>query len=335
MYEYELSEQLFIDVWEKYGCPDEILNPQTILDILNELITKSNHKIVLDHYSQINFDEIIKIEYDELQGIFKLFWLDNNEYRLKNLRHELEEFEAMSWWTGGYCTYEYLAVDISKIKFFKRGRHIFVLIQANMVSEKELRKKIIGNNETIEVDNCTEDLYAEYIFWEGDKDDLIKVECIASNLPYYVCLIQSKEGILDTFASKKILLSYTLQEINHRLEKVGRALEEPILDMDELHSKGNIIRNIMEYALKHFCVVMGIKLNIEKQYGHIILGDLKKKIKDEANINISQSIINKANELSHDSGKRYDMESLKKFYEEVTDLIGQIQTAIVETELKL
>ena len=332
MYEYEMSEQLFIDIWEKYGCPDEIKDLKTIYDVLVELIVRSKHRIVLDHYSQINFDEIIKVEYDEKSEIFKIYWLDNNAYRIKNLNHELEEFEALIWRMSGYCTYEYLAVDINKMKFVKHGKHIYVLLQANMNSEKELRKKIIGNNEVIEIENCTEELYARYMFWEGNKENLIKVECIANNLPYYVCLIQPKEGIPDTFASKRILLVYTLREIKERLVKVGKALENPITDMDELFSKGNIIRNIMEYALKHFCVVMGIKLDIEKKYGHIDLGDLKKQMKGKTDVNIPQSLINRANELSHDSGKKFTMEDLRTFHLEVSDMIKQIQTVIITME---
>ena len=54
MKEYEISEQLFLDVWESYGCPDEVSDLQTIYNILNELISKSQHWIVLDHYSHIN-----------------------------------------------------------------------------------------------------------------------------------------------------------------------------------------------------------------------------------------------------------------------------------------
>lgn len=175
MYDYETSEQLFIDIWKKYGSPDEVDDADIIFNILNDLVTVSKHKIVLDHYSHINFDEIIKVDYDKENSIFKLYWLDNNKYRLANLNHELSEMDSMIWWTSGYCTYEYLAVDINKIKFFKKDKHIFVLIQANMITEKELRKKVIGKNEVIEIENCTDELYAQYIFWEGNKDDLIEV----------------------------------------------------------------------------------------------------------------------------------------------------------------
>lgn len=277
MYDYETSEQLFVDIWKKYGSPDEVDDADIIFNILNDLVTVSKHKIVLDHYSHINFDEIIKVDYDKENSIFKLYWLDNNKYRLANLNHELSEMDSMIWWTSGYCTYEYLAVDINKIKFFKNDKHIFVLIQANMITEKELRKKVIGKNEVIEIENCTDELYARYIFWEGNKDDLIKVECIANNLPYYVCVIQPKERIPSTGFSKRLLLLCTLKEINERLQKVWKALQLGDLDRDELFSKGSTIRNIMEFALKHFCVMFNIPIDIEQKYGYIELGDMRKK----------------------------------------------------------
>ena len=53
----------------------------------------------------------------------------------------------------------------------------------------------------------------------------------------------------------------------------------------------------------------GIEMNIEQKYGHIDLGELRKKIKDIPNINIPQSLVNTANELSHDSGKKYNIEN--------------------------
>lgn len=335
MYDYETSEQLFLDIWRKYGSPDEVEDIELIYNILNELIVQSKHLIVLDHYSHINFDEIIKVEYDEKNSIFRLYWLDNNRFRLANLEHNLSEMDGLIWAMSGYCTYEYIAIDICKIKFVKIDNHLFVLLQANMVTEKELKNKVIGKNEIIEIENCTDELYSRYIFWEGDKKDLIKVECIANNLPYYVCVIQPKERIPDTGVSKNLLLTFTIKEINNRLQKVWNALEKGGLDRDELFAKGNTIRNIMEYALKHFCVIFNIKLEIEKKYGHIDLGDLRKKIKDTMEIEITQGLINKANELSHDSGKKYMLEDIKDFYRDVIKLIEEIQHRIYEKEVNI
>ena len=84
MYDYETSELLFVDIWEKYSSPDEVDDANIILSILDDIIKTSKHKVVLDHYSHINFDEIIKVEYDEENSVFKLYWLDDNKYRLAN-----------------------------------------------------------------------------------------------------------------------------------------------------------------------------------------------------------------------------------------------------------
>ena len=106
------------------------------------------------------------------------------------------------------------------------------------------------------------------------------------------------------------------------------ANKEDIEDRDEIFSKGNTIRNILEYTLKHFCVIRGIEMNIEQKYGHIDLGELRKKIKDIPNINIPQSLVNTANELSHDSGKKYNIENVREFYGDVCELIKQIKDTI-------
>ena len=111
-------------------------------------------------------------------------------------------------------------------------------------------------------------------------------------------------------------------------KRFGVALKEDIEDRDEIFSKGNTIRNILEYTLKHFCVIRGIEIDIEQKYGHIELGELRKKIKDIPNINIPQSLINTANELSHDSGKKYNIENVREFYGDVCELVKQIKDAI-------
>lgn len=147
--------------------------------------------------------------------------------------------------------------------------------------------------------------------------------------------MQPKEGIPSTVISKNLLLTYTIREINMRLDKVYYALETGGLDRDELFAKGNTIRNIMEFALKHFCVIFNIKLEIEKKYGHIDLSDLRRKIKDTMQIEITQGLINKANELSHDSGKKYTLDDIKDFYEEVIKLMNEIQQRIYKKEFRL
>lgn len=330
MKDYEISEQLFEDVWKKHGSLEEIEDGEVICQVLNDLVTLSKHAIVLDHYSHINFDEIIKVEYDKDNDIFKIYWQDNDNYRIAMQKKELGEMEQLSWAMSGFCTYYYLAVKIDKIKFVKVESHIFVLIRGDMTTEKDMQKVIIGSNEVIDIENCTSELYARYVYWEGNKKDMKKVECIANNLPYYVCVIQPKENIPSTVFSKKLLLENTLQEVKNRLKKVKISLQNDNIDRDELFSKGNTIRIVMEYALKHFCVLKNIPIEIEQKYGHIKLGDLKKKIKNH--FEIKQNIINMANELSHDSGKKYKKNEVIQFGDEVELLIEELQMIILDTE---
>lgn len=40
MKNYETSEQLFIDIWEKYGSPSEIDDAETIYSFFTELVEK-------------------------------------------------------------------------------------------------------------------------------------------------------------------------------------------------------------------------------------------------------------------------------------------------------
>ena len=46
MYDYETSEQLFIDIWKKYGSLDEVDDADIIFNILND--SKFNAEDYLD-----------------------------------------------------------------------------------------------------------------------------------------------------------------------------------------------------------------------------------------------------------------------------------------------
>ena len=152
MNDYGLSEKLFLDVWEKYGCPTELSDPKTILEIFQELIDKSHRNIVLDHYSRINFDTIIRTEYDEQIGLFKFYWKDYDNLRKKYLNREITEHECQTWAIFDFCTYAYMAINIDKIKFVKSKDHLFILIRSGVISRKDMKRKIIEDNETLEIE---------------------------------------------------------------------------------------------------------------------------------------------------------------------------------------
>lgn len=326
MNDYCVSEQLFLDIWEKYGCPKEICDKVIISDLINEIINKSKTNIVLDHYSQINFDYITKIENKD--GYTLIYWYDKNKIREKYLANELNEHDMQIWCVFGYATYDYILLDIEKIKFVKVNNHIFILLKSNLIPQRQISKYILEGNEHIETEENTTELYTKYTFFEGNPENIIKHICFVGNLPYYTCVIQPKENIPGTGISKKLLLQETIIEIKMRLEKAHkRLLETEEYDIDELFGVGNTIRRIMEYALKYYCVINKIdlsKLQIEQKYGYIELGDLRKIINKDGNAIISQKLVNKANELSHDSGTSFSKTKLIEFYSEVFELLNQL-----------
>lgn len=329
-YKYELSEKLFLDVWEKYGNKKEILNKDEIYGFLNEIITRSKGLVILDHFSNINYDRINRIDYKK--PYFYIHWTDNNKYREKYINKTISEYEMIDWMIWGYSTYNSVMIDIKKIKVIKIKNHLFILILPNLISRKKIDQELIGSKNTlISKKNNKDELYTQYMFWEGDEKNCIKHICTVSNLPYYTCLIQPKEGCTSNSAvSKDLLLGETFKEIEERVFKVYNSIKDiDEYDYDELFSKGNTIRRIMEYTLKYLCIYKNIEIkgkDLEDNYGDILLGVLKKTInKTFEELNINQSFINMANELSHDSGIVFDKEDILKFCLEASDLIKEIK----------
>lgn len=332
-YKYELSEALFNDIWEEWGMPQQLTNGNEIYKLLNKIIKKSNGNVILDHFSHINYDNIHSIKYEA--PFTYIIWKDNNTYRKKFLNKTISEDEIMFWKMDGYATYSYMLLHIQKIKFIKIKEHLSVIFLLNLIPKKTVKQLLLhSSNELISEENYKNDLYKEFMFWEGEKEQCVKHIALVNNLPYYSCLIQPKEGNFSTTVSKQILLNETINEIYERMHKVKKSLE--ILndyDYDDLFSHGNTIRRILEYALKFMCIYKDIELNIEEKYGHVKLGELRKEInKRYESINIKQGLINIANELSHDSGQVFSKEEVIEFYEEVNELLAQVKQILLNPE---
>ena len=59
----------------------------------------------------------------------------------------------MNWQIFGCYTYQYVLMDISKLKFLKMHIHLFVLLQANIIKPKEIEKYLLTGNELISKKN--------------------------------------------------------------------------------------------------------------------------------------------------------------------------------------
>lgn len=331
MIDYLYSEQLFLDLWSEYDCPDVIYRKEIINEFLHELVKRSDTNIVLDHYSQINFDYISKIEVRNNYTL--IHWYDNSDFRQKYLNEgRLDGIDEMRWAICDYALHEYLLLDISKIRFVKTNNHLFVLLLSNLIQPHEIKKNILGENELIVQHNNSSELYTRYLFYEGDPKNLIIHSCIIGNLPYYTCVIQPKEKIPSTIISKKILLLATISEVKERLTKIQERLAIiDDYDLDELTDIGNRIRRVLEYTIKYYCVIKNIdlsKLQIDQKYGHITLGELRKAVNDYGEITLSKDLIITANESSHDSGHVFSKEEIESLSHDAIEIINKISTLI-------
>lgn len=330
MYDYSMSEQLFLDVWKEYGCPNELYDRDKIYNFLSTLVERSKTHIVLDHYSCINFDYVSKIEKDG--EYIKIYWYDKNSFREKYLAKAINKNEMLAWSMFDCYTYVYILLDIQKIRFIRRQDHLFILLLSNIIQYRDLKKKLSCGNEMIKIEKNTSDLYTQYIFFEGDSSEFIKHSCIASDLPYYSCIIQPKQNIPNVLISKGLLLLATIDEVKQRLTRVRRKLD--IInehENDDLFAVGNTIRTILECFLKYYCVIRKLdlaKIDINQKYGYISLSELKKAINRNGEINISQSIIDTANEMSHDSGKKISKEIVSDLCHDVMLLFDDCEEVL-------
>lgn len=326
---YELSEDLFLDLWEEFGRKEYLIDPIEINDFLTKLIDLSTREVILDQFSLANYDNIIRIEYEK--PYTRLFWKELSGFREKYLEGKLDKFEEQTWKAFGYGTYLYTLTHISKLKFIQKDNHLFVLILSNLIPVKAVKKAILKNDcELINEEVNKTEFYRQYSFWEGDKQDCKKHICIVNNLPYYSCLIQPKQGGSTVEISKKIMLFETVNEAIQRMDKAKIILESlDQFDYDQIFAQGNTIRRILEYTLKLYCIFKEIELEIDTKYGHVTLGKLKPKInRSQGNIIIEQNLIDKANELSHDSGEVFSKEEVIEFWSDTKKLLLEIHQEI-------
>ncbi|MFJ7842058.1 hypothetical protein ACIQXG_21760 [Lysinibacillus sphaericus] len=327
---YELSENLFLDLWEEFGRKEYLIDPVEINGFLTRLIDLSKRDVNLDQFSLANYDNIIRIEYEK--PYTKIYWKNLEDFRGKYLDGSLDKFEEQTWKAFGYGTYLYTLTHISKLKFIQEGNHLFVLILSNLIPVRAAQKALIKPNrdELINLEINKTEFYREYSFWEGDKSDCKKHICIVNNLPYYSCLIQPKQGVSSVEKSKKIMLFETVNEALIRMEKTKNILNSlDKFEYDQIFAQGNTIRRILEYTLKLYCISKGIELDIDTNYGYVTLGHLMKKINNsQGNINIETSLVKTANELSHDSGEVFSKEEVIEFWNDSKEILEQIHTEI-------
>ncbi len=328
-------EKAVYNIWCSFGSPRKINNSTDIENFLRQIVEQASQHLLFDHFSLGNYDYIDNIEFEN--GYTKIIWKNFDNFRKDYLNNCLSEHDRYNWSIWGYSTKIYSAIKIKELKCINNNGHLFILIKPLYETKKQIKKNILGSNTEIKYNEDLSDLECELTYMVGSEKEWLFETCTFSNLPYYSSLIQPIAHQISTYFSKKLCFSATIEEILNRLDRINKYIDtyNSDTDPDDISEKGNTIRSIMEIALKYCCVLFNSKLEIEDKYGYIPLGKLRKEV-EKFGILISQSFVNTANILSHDSGKNVTLDELIAFRNDANDIIQNIITASTnETFYKL
>lgn len=320
MYEYTMSQKAFLDVWEEFNKPKEIIGSMNAYKFLKRLHEVTKGLFIVDHFSYTNYDHVDNILLDD--NYIALYWKD-----FKN-----KKIDEMTKMIFGNATYIYSLCNINKLLFVQKGNHLLILVMPIVATDSELKKHldIKGLPEShYFVEENQEEFTTEYTFILND--DIHR--CISHNLPFYSFLLQPKEANKSGGYSRLLLLSATMVEVSNRLERILNKLT-PILDQDSFCELGNTLRRILEYLLKYYMCYKEISLP-SNSYGHNMLGDLSKKIKEKDEILnnlIDASTKRIANELAHDTGKTVTYDDILEFYSKVNTIYEYIKIEVAKGE---
>lgn len=313
MKEYTMSEKAFVDVWNEFDRPDEINDENESQRFLNRLQEVTEGLYIVDHISGTNYDYVERIEI--IHNYFKIIW--------KDLSNEKDELLRMVF---GDADYIYSFCKINKIKFVYSKGHLFILIVPIVASDKEVMK-VLGISKLpknmFKIDENFKELTSEIMFIKDEEFH----RCISHKMPFYSFLFQPKEHNRNTGVSTKLLLLLTMNEIKERIERVTSKLKN-VSHHDDLSELGNTLRRILEHMLKYYMCYKGIDFPKES-YGNNMLGELSNAIiykDDEKDLGemLDSELKIIANELSHDSGKVFSKEDIKKFLDKVNKIRRQI-----------
>lgn len=329
---YELSEKLFLDLWEEFGRPAELEKLEDIHNFLKALIQRSQGYVIVDHFSGENYDRIDRVEC--LGNYIKIVWKDFSDFCKRKEAGILTDDERLTWNLFGEFAEIYTMLDLEKILFRKEQDHLFLIFRTNLIDLKKIEKIHKDNGwSTLTKEQCTDSFYTQFIVSKEIDGKQIYSDCIVYTLPFCVMLIQAKENCNSSFYSRIRLVRETMEEIYRRFEFVLRRLDRcDERDVDEIEEKGNTIRKLMEYSLKFYCAYKGIPMKMERQYKHITLGKLRDNLEDiipDVNSLIPQSLIIEANEYAHDIGRKSNKEDLILFSRKVEDMLIELTKRIV------
>ncbi|MEC4695288.1 hypothetical protein P4J02_09685 [Bacillus anthracis] len=298
-------------VWEKYGSPEILVQPELILKFLEDIIIATEGKLNTDYYSGGYADSLHSVKKEG--RYFYLYWKNFEGYVKQG--GQLEESEAMEIAAFGNNIFIYQALDIKSLVFLEYNYNLYIIINCRYFSKKEIKKEIIkkygiNNTNIIELEDAH---YIEYLFKDSNN---YNHSCQLIPFPISTLLIQEKKNPLNQSKTQRIMHLVMLEEFKSLLSNWHKEIDILVDYQDErkIRNLGNEIRTETERILKYFILknthygnenfdnLEPIYKELLNNYGHVQLGDLIKKLA-KVDFKVPKDFIITLNTLSHDSGK--------------------------------
>ena len=320
--DYDLSQQLFLDLWAEYRNTAEITEREKIVAFLGELIRRSNGLVILEHFLGFWFHCVQKV--NKVGDLAQLVRHDFDTYRQKQIAGTLDENEKFMWSLWDNIVDEYFIINISKLAFRKVCDHLFILLYSNPISQET--QKFMQGKRTGKCVSKASEPYRKYAFSEDSGDDVKKHVAYVSNLPFFCCLLQPKECAVSARFSSQLMYMATQTEIDNQLSAVEKSLTGTADDDSEkLRLQGLIIRKMLEGELMYRCAYKNIRLHYSQKSRYMRLDDLIKALMKAGPYVILNNRLIDMDALLDDTDTSFTKEQLCLFLRDAKETIEQVR----------
>lgn len=318
------------EVWEKYGCPESIVQPDQILQFLKDIIIVTKGRLNTDYYAGGFSDDLHSVRKEG--KYFYLYWKNFEKYVINGRCLTESEFDEISIF-GNYI-YIYQALDIKSLRIIDHNYDLYIIVNCRYFSKKELIKELTNKHRIQKKDISEIDTphYVEYLFKDANN---FTHSCQLIPFPINALLIQEKIHPLDETSTRKIMHLASVAEFENILSNWCKELENLIDYEDErkMKSMGNEIRTETERLLKYYILNNSLygeeKFEILESsykellngYSHVQLGTLTKNL-SKLEFEVPKEFVISLNTLSHDSGTtpyKKDLQNALENFKKIVD----------------
>lgn len=301
---------IFREIGESIGGKS-LISSRDIHALLQKLFDRTQGLVIVDFLDTGSWDKIEAFEIDP-ENFLMLTWHD---YRRVSEGREAKEIRQAAFPASRYL----LSIKVNSVVPVKVRDTYVYLINGFAMTEKEIKKKWGHKAEEYKAE---QNHFFEIDVYRKTGGTWEVINCHTT--PIFSIAILPKSIGLGSFDSKNILYWKNLSDGHARLMRVLTDIDT-ITNVDEICSKANTIRRVLESVLKIECCYREIVPR--KGYSQLLLGDLIHEVshtKTEDERKELNQLARDLNEHSHDTGIPVDKTIITESAKRVTMYIKRL-----------